>query len=418
MPQRILAPTPLIGIVCRYIRIHAEGHGQLFDLLPVLESMLGRILARGCDYEIIDGSPRYDDFYAAGKFRGYSALVLLPGPEEAQKGNALKEVCAKVPCLFLRAQPDFPIQHYIGSDDSAGAQRLVEHLVSLGHKRLGFFNHLYGSYIEDRYQGFLQGLKAHGLSPAWVHGMDRKGRPVLRWDYAADSFGESLSPSLVQVFDRMLAEKNRPEALCFPLYQGAVLFLRYAHSRGLQIPRDMAVTSFDNPSLLVQKTRDVDGLTTMVQNHRLMGELAGERACDLAEGRRIPAERRHLLLPCQLLERRSTRNRLRLDDDLLRQQLIQILQDECGEEHLHKRLSQRMGLTPRYFLRKFQELTGAPFRETLSRIRLDRAKALIEQTRRPITQVAVECGFRNYQTFFTAFRRRFGKSPLSLRRVS
>ena len=51
----------------------------------------------------------------------------------------------------------------------------------------------------------------------------------------------------------------------------------------------------------------------------------------------------------------------------------------------------------------------------LRALRLDYARALIQQTPLPIAEIAVRCGYRCSQDLARAFRKAFGHSPSSLR---
>jgi transcriptional regulator GlxA family with amidase domain len=51
----------------------------------------------------------------------------------------------------------------------------------------------------------------------------------------------------------------------------------------------------------------------------------------------------------------------------------------------------------------------------LSRLQLDRAKALVEGSRRKMGEVAAECGFPTLRNFHHAFARAFGSPPATLR---
>ena len=54
----------------------------------------------------------------------------------------------------------------------------------------------------------------------------------------------------------------------------------------------------------------------------------------------------------------------------------------------------------------------------LQMIRLDAARRmLLEQPGLPVTAVAYECGFSSSQYFATCFKKRFGISPLDVRRL-
>jgi transcriptional regulator GlxA family with amidase domain len=79
------------------------------------------------------------------------------------------------------------------------------------------------------------------------------------------------------------------------------------------------------------------------------------------------------------------------------------------------KLAQHLGLSPRRLEQLFQSalgLTPAAFALTL---RLQAARRMITDTRHPLTDVALRCGFSSASSLSRAFRRQFGLPPNSLR---
>jgi AraC family transcriptional regulator, positive regulator of tynA and feaB len=112
--------------------------------------------------------------------------------------------------------------------------------------------------------------------------------------------------------------------------------------------------------------------------------------------------------------------------------------DSSGEQHLRERLlrSIRNGLADphlspftvatehRISVRKLHyafAAAGTTFVEELMQVRLQRARDLLENPRDrdlPVTEVAARCGFNDPSHFARRFRRRFGLTPLALRRAA
>jgi transcriptional regulator GlxA family with amidase domain len=74
-------------------------------------------------------------------------------------------------------------------------------------------------------------------------------------------------------------------------------------------------------------------------------------------------------------------------------------------------LAERAGMSLRSFHRHFLARTGATPAEAVERLRLDRARALLEVMRLPLTAVSEQSGFGSPERLRRAFRRRFGVSP-------
>jgi transcriptional regulator GlxA family with amidase domain len=71
-------------------------------------------------------------------------------------------------------------------------------------------------------------------------------------------------------------------------------------------------------------------------------------------------------------------------------------------------LAEWVGMTPRSFHRHFLARTGATPAEAVERLRLDRARLLIEVARLPLGVVAEQAGFGSLERLRRAFKRRFG----------
>lgn len=73
-------------------------------------------------------------------------------------------------------------------------------------------------------------------------------------------------------------------------------------------------------------------------------------------------------------------------------------------------------VSPRQLNRLFQMHTRSSAMGFYRMLRLDHARALIEHTRLPLTEIALATGFANSAHFSTAFTKAFGQAPSSVRR--
>lgn len=81
-----------------------------------------------------------------------------------------------------------------------------------------------------------------------------------------------------------------------------------------------------------------------------------------------------------------------------------------------ERLAERLGVTSRHLRRLFQMHVGASPLAVAHTQRLHFAKRLIDDTRLPMTHVAVAAGYGSVRRFNDAFRKTYGRSPRELRR--
>ncbi|SFB60429.1 transcriptional regulator, AraC family with amidase-like domain [Rhizobium sp. NFR07] len=79
-------------------------------------------------------------------------------------------------------------------------------------------------------------------------------------------------------------------------------------------------------------------------------------------------------------------------------------------------LAEAASLSPRQFSRLFRDETGQSPAKAVERLRLEAAKAMLEDGRHPIDIVARDTGFADRDRMRRAFLRSFGQPPQSLRR--
>jgi len=180
---------------------------------------------------------------------------------------------------------DFP---YVDVDGAAGTRQAVEHLLALGHRRIGLIAwpevSLPGCY---RYQGYVASLQAAGipLDPAWV----------IRAEYAEAS-GRQAAHALLN-----LPPDRRPTAVVALSDLMAIGAMNGIYEMGLQPGRDVAVIGFDDIPT-AQYLRPP--LTTLSQPIAEVGERVINMLLQVLRGEEL--EEREVLLSPTLIVRESS----------------------------------------------------------------------------------------------------------------
>lgn len=197
-------------------------------------------------------------------------------------GEFLDRVHGLPPIVLLRARVG-RCPASIRIDNVGGGRLAVDHLVALGHRRIGHIAGPAGWHEgADRLQGWRGGLEAAGLTP---------GAMVA---------GDWSSASGAAAFETLLGIDPRIDALFVANDQMALGVLRVARERGIRVPNDLAVVGFDG----IPETADFSPpLTTICQPLERLGREAVRQA--LAAIRDEPRER-HILLPTELITRASS----------------------------------------------------------------------------------------------------------------
>ena len=74
-------------------------------------------------------------------------------------------------------------------------------------------------------------------------------------------------------------------------------------------------------------------------------------------------------------------------------------------------VSEALEITPAYFSAFFIREVGIGFNEYITGLRVEKAKELLEQTNKKVSDIAVQCGFRSSSYFIVVFRKQTGMSP-------
>ncbi len=141
--------------------------------------------------------------------------------------SILKELKERV-VVVGRHEVDFPA---VMVDNMGGATQAVQHLIDLGHRRIGCIGGPEGSpTAADRLTGYRNALAQNGIA------LDE--RLVKRGTWSPES-GYLLAQEL-------LAGPERPTALFSANDQMAFGVIKAARELGLSVPGDLAVVGFDN----------------------------------------------------------------------------------------------------------------------------------------------------------------------------
>ena len=176
--------------------------------------------------------------------------------------------------------------HTIDADNLEGGRLAAEHLLGLGHRRIGFISGRQDlESAHQRERGVREALAARGL------GLDE----------ALIRCGQFESEPSAIAARELLTLPDRPTGIVAANDISAIATLDVAHSLGIRVPEDLSVIGFDNipESAMTEPT-----LSTVRQPIQEMGRLGIEVLLALMRGD-TPAQR-HLSLPTTLVARQST----------------------------------------------------------------------------------------------------------------
>ena len=147
---------------------------------------------------------------------------------------------------------------YVGATPMVGMQLATEHLISLGHEKIGFIGGYQKNFAySERYAGFASSMMRHELHLDPVN--------ILNGGSSRE-FGRSS-------VDHLLAHKERPSALIAYNDLVAIGIMDAIRAAGLQVGKDIAVIGYDD--IPEAKNQPVP-LTSVSTPASKLGEMVGQ----------------------------------------------------------------------------------------------------------------------------------------------
>jgi DNA-binding LacI/PurR family transcriptional regulator len=253
--------------------------------------------------------------------RMHAPLLLIPMSAAGHEADAVHEAVVDALCIYSipdghpaldaareRRLPTVVVDEplvddftFVGIDDRAGSRLLGEHLTELGHKRIGV---IVPRLTGEGEPGFVD---AERLAKA-AYKVDRdrlQGIDDALTKAGIDATGKTIYECLnreeagAQAAKALLSADPRPTAIMATTDQLALGAIRGARELGLEVPREVSITGFDD---IPEAALADPPLTTARQPLVEKGAVAGDMLMQLARGR-VPDD---VTLPVDLVVRGST----------------------------------------------------------------------------------------------------------------
>jgi LacI family transcriptional regulator len=215
--------------------------------------------------------------------RRVDGLIIMPTGTD--QGYLRSEMQAGLAVVFIDRRPGFLDADTVMATDREGAREAVLHLVSRGHRRIGFLSDLVSiATARERHKGYLDALRLAGLAED-----DRLVRTDLRGRAPAEAAAEGLL-------------RLPPDVAPTALFTGQNLITVGAlHAlRRLGVQHEVALAGFDDIELadLLEP-----GVTVVAADPYEIGEAAAGLLFARLDGHRGPS--RHVLIPTRITVRGS-----------------------------------------------------------------------------------------------------------------
>ena len=321
------------------------------------------------------------------EWRGDGVLVMLR--DDPILVRFVKSLVRRgIPVVDLSAfRPDTRLPRVVG-DNLAIGRLAAEHFLAHGFTHAAFFASRRTPVHDQRYRGFCDGF----------------GRD-------APSFWNRTT------LTKGLAAAKKPLGIfCYSDYD-ATLALNACLSHGLKVPDEVAILGVDNNEIICEN--QTVPLSSVLHNHEEIGFRGAELLERLmtttstrskAQGTKHKAQSTVILISPQRVVQRQSTDVTATDDPVLRQAL----------DYIDAHLSTSFGLSqiaddlelPAYRLGElFRRKLGRSVGREIMRQKILRARKLLEETEKPVKEIASETGFCNIAYFVNTFRREIGMTP-------
>jgi LacI family transcriptional regulator len=161
-----------------------------------------------------------------------------------------------MPFVLLDHSQDLPGVTFIAAANRSGAREAIDHLIDLGHRRIGFITGKPGvNSTRERLAGYRDALRAADIE----------------FDGALVLSGDFLEAQGYAATQKLLALEPRPTAIFTSADTAAFGAIKAIRDAGLSVPRDISVVGFDD---IPEATLVMPPLTTVHQPLLEMGATA------------------------------------------------------------------------------------------------------------------------------------------------
>ena len=192
-------------------------------------------------------------------------LVLAPA---TRRTDHIQELIKRgIPLVFITRRVPGISADYAGFANEDGSYRVVDHLISTGHKRVGIICRYYDiDNSTGRLRGYIEALKANNIE----------------YDSEIVYTGGGYEKDGFEGASKFLSLKNPPTAIYTAVGIQAAGVIRYCNANRIKIPKDIALASFESigglDELIVPK------ITSNIMPVFELGKIAAEMLFSRLEG--------------------------------------------------------------------------------------------------------------------------------------
>jgi len=212
--------------------------------------------------------------------------------------------------------------------------------------------------------------------------------------------------------DRLMSKWRPPVGVfAFTEAEGRMV-AQMCRQRGWRVPHDVAIIAGKNEESLCEHPRP--SLTSVEMAYDRIGYEAARLLDRLMDGD-TPPTKPILLEPQGLVVREST-DFFAVDDPVMSAALEFISANSQRPQIGADDVAHAINIGLRTLQRQFREYLDRPISAEIQRVRIERAKRELAQSKRPIREIAQDVGFGRSMRMYEAFRRELGITPREYRK--
>ncbi|MEZ6197149.1 MAG: DNA-binding transcriptional regulator [Planctomycetota bacterium] len=331
------------------------------------------------------------------RMRNWTGTGIIARIETPQIARAILKTGLPTVALDLsreQLRPENPLSALseVASDSHAAARMAAGYLIERGLRSFAFVGRRNRIWSQRRRDGFLERLREDGFDAA-----------VFRAPRGSAHASGGGRPSALAEW---LAELPRPVGVMACDDDRGREVLEACRVAGRAVPDETAVIGVDDDRLLCELADPP--LSSVALNAEGGGFRAAALLDDLMRGR-VRKPRRLLVEPLRVVTRRSTDLLAVQDFEVAR--AVRVIQDRAGNGIQVGDVVAHVQISRRALETRFRAAMGRTIHDEILRIRVEKAKALLQGSELPIDRIAASAGFGTASYLSQIFRRRVGLTP-------
>lgn len=305
-----------------------------------------------------------------------------------------------IPIVDVSAARYAPSTPYVETNDEKIAELAVHHFTQRGFQSFAYCGDPGFAWSNFRKEHFVARVSNLGGT---VHLFE--STPQFSSEYSWNQEKKRLA--------NWLRNLPRPTAVfaCYDIK--AQQILEVCREQSIAVPESIAVLGVDNDRLLCELCSPP--LSSVIPDAVQTGYQAAALLDQMMAGKRVAPEG-HFVEPLGVKTRQST-DVLAIEDSEVAK-AVQFIRENHWRGIDVSDVVKSCSLTRRVLDKRFKACMGRTAHQEILRLRLERVKQMLTETKLPLSEIALRSGFDNPEYMPVVFRREVGKTPSDYRRIT